>query len=181
MLQKGHANPDAVRLSHLKLQRDPADDDFVAKFSKLVDDDLNYRVRLPANVLHPRADEHVVAYVPSRCLADAGLQENFALHMDERGNVVGVDYTTAGGECHADTPAVPLGKDPKFRTTAAVRERMWSSSMARGTSSRWAMRTYQPTAHGLGMDGNRRFRSRRSLSRGGGRPGSGGRSRWMIW
>ena len=115
------ANPDAVRLSHLKLQRDPADDDFVAKFSKLVDDDLNYRVRLPANVLHPRADEHVVAYVPSRCLADAGLQENFALHMDERGNVVGVDYTTAGGECHADTPAVPLGKDPKFRTTAAVR------------------------------------------------------------
>ena len=117
------ANPDAVRLSHLKLQRDPADDDFVAKFSELVDDDLNYRVRLPANVLHPRADEHVVAYVPARCLAEAGLQNISPSTWTSEGTpqLVGVDYTTAGGECHVDTPAVPLGKDPKFRTTAAVR------------------------------------------------------------
>ena len=47
-----------------------------------------------------REGEHVMAYLPARCLAEAGLQENFVLHMDERGNVVGVDYTTAGGECH---------------------------------------------------------------------------------
>lgn len=50
------------------------------------------------------------AYLPARCLAEAGLQENFALHMDERGNVVGVDYTTAGGECHLDAMPVPLGE-----------------------------------------------------------------------
>jgi hypothetical protein len=28
---------------------------------------------------------------------------------------------TAGGECHMDAVPVPLGADPKFRTTAAVR------------------------------------------------------------
>ena len=47
-------NQEAMRLSHVKLQRDPADEDFVAAFTKLVDNDLHYRVRLPANVLHPR-------------------------------------------------------------------------------------------------------------------------------
>ena len=43
-----------------------------------------------------------MAYIPARCLADAGLQENFALHADERGGVVGLDYTTAGGDCFVD-------------------------------------------------------------------------------
>ena len=69
-------------------------------------------------VLYPPTSQ---AYIPARCLAEAGLQENFVLHMDERGNVVGVDYTTAGGECHVDAVPVPLGTNPKFRTTAAVR------------------------------------------------------------
>ena len=41
--------------------------------------------------------------------------------MDERGNVVGVDYTTAGGECHLDAVPTPLGANPTFRTTSAVR------------------------------------------------------------
>jgi len=114
-------NQDAVRLSHLKLQRDPVDEDFIQAFTALVADDLHYRVRLAANVLHPREGEYVMAYLPARCLAEAGLQENFALHMDERGNVVGMDYTPAGGECHADAVPVPLGANPAFRTTAAVR------------------------------------------------------------
>ena len=34
---------------------------------------------------------------------------------------VGMDYTTAGGECHLDAVPVPLGANPAFRTTAAVR------------------------------------------------------------
>ena len=110
-----------VRLSHLALRRDPPDDAFREKFSALVDADLNYRVAVPANVVHPRPDERVIAFLPARCLADAGLQEHFALHTDDRGNVVGVDYQTAGGECAADAPAVRLGRDAAFRTTAAVR------------------------------------------------------------
>jgi hypothetical protein len=53
-------NQEAMRLSHVKLQRDPVDEDFAAAFTKLVDGDLHYRVRLPANVLHPREGEHVM-------------------------------------------------------------------------------------------------------------------------
>ena len=111
----------AVRLSHLRLTRDPVDEEFAAGFGRLVEDDLHYRVRVPANVLHPRAGEFVMAFLPARCLAEAGLQENFVLHMDEAGNVVGMDYGTAGGECHADAVPTPLGPNPAFRTTAAVR------------------------------------------------------------
>lgn len=47
-------------MSHLKLQRDPVDDDFAAAFTGLVDGDLHYRVRVPANVLHPTAGEYVM-------------------------------------------------------------------------------------------------------------------------
>ena len=53
-------NQQAVRLSHVKLQRDAVDDDFAAAFSNLVEADLHYRVRVPANVLHPRQGEHVM-------------------------------------------------------------------------------------------------------------------------
>jgi len=114
-------NQEAVRLSHLKLNRDPIDDDFRPAFTALVERDLHYRVRLAANVLHPREGEYVMAYLPARCLSEAGLQENFALHMDERGNVIGIDYTTAGGDCHLDAVPVPLSENAQFRTTAAVR------------------------------------------------------------
>jgi len=51
---------EVVRLSHLKLQRDPIDEDFQAAFAELVAQDLHYRVRLPANVLHPREGDYVM-------------------------------------------------------------------------------------------------------------------------
>ena len=76
-----------------------------------------------ANVLHPRKGVGVMASIPARCLADAQLQENFALHADELGNVVGVDYATMGGDCapNGEREITPLGANPVFRTTAAVR------------------------------------------------------------
>jgi hypothetical protein len=83
-------------------------------------------VRVPSNVLHPRDGEYTMAYIPARCLADAGLQENFALHADERGGVVGLDYSTAGGDCFidvdaTDTPKLVGSSNAEFRTTAQVR------------------------------------------------------------
>ena len=77
-------------------------------------------------MLHPRDGEYTMAYIPARCLADAGLQENFALHADERGGVVGLDYTTAGGDCFidvdaTDTPKLVGSSNAEFRTTAQVR------------------------------------------------------------
>ena len=112
-----------ARLTRLQLTRDPVDASFAAAFAKLVEDDLPYRVRVPANVLHPRKGVGVMASIPARCLADAQLQENFALHADELGNVVGVDYATMGGDCapNGEREITPLGANPVFRTTAAVR------------------------------------------------------------
>jgi len=113
----------AVRLSHLRLTRDDLDADFTTKFAALAEADLPYRVSLPANVLHPRArHERVVAFIPARCLAESGLQEHFVLHMDEKGNVIGMDYDPAGFECRpADAAVVALGRNPAFKTSASVR------------------------------------------------------------
>ena len=112
----------AVRLSHLRLERDHLDEDFEKKFAALVERDLPYRVSLPANALHPVRDERVVAFIPARCLAESGLQEHFVAHMDERGNVIGIDYDPAGHECTpSDASVVELGKSPSFKSTASVR------------------------------------------------------------
>ena len=113
----------AVRLSHLRLTRDDLDADFTTKFAALAEADLPYRVSLPANALHPRArHERVVAFIPARCLAESGLQEHFVLHMDEKGNVIGMDYDPAGFECRpADAAVVALGRNPAFKTSASVR------------------------------------------------------------
>ena len=112
----------AVRLSHLRLTRDDFDEDFARRFSALVERDLPYRVSVPANVFHPSCDARVVAFVPARCLAEAGLQEHFVAHMDERGNVIGLDYDPAGHECRpTETAVTDVGADPAFKTTASVR------------------------------------------------------------
>jgi len=130
---RAHTAPDgvSVRLSHLRLTRDPIDENFAAAFDALVAADLVYRVRVHSNVLHPVDGEYTMAYLPARCLADAGLAETFALHTDERGGVIGVDYSTAGGDCVID-PEQSAGSPPKlagaasrgsvaFRSTAQVR------------------------------------------------------------
>ena len=120
---RGVAPGSAVRLSHLRLTRDDLGADFTTKFAALVEADLPYRVSLPANALHPRArHERVVAFIPARCLAESGLQEHFVLHMDEKGNVIGMDYDPAGFECRpADAAVVALGRNPSFKTSASVR------------------------------------------------------------
>lgn len=130
---RAHTGPDgvSVRLSHLKLTRDPVDDDFAEKFDALVAADLVYRVRVHSNVLHPVDGEYAMAYLPARCLADAGLAETFALHADERGGVVGLDYSTAGGDCVVDLEqsapppklagSIGSGSTALFRSTAQVR------------------------------------------------------------
>ena len=113
----------AVRLSHLRLERNVLDEDFEKKFATLVERDLPYRVSLPANALHPVQNERVVAFIPARCLAESGLQEHFVAHMDERGNVIGIDYDPAGFECAPsdEVSVVELGKSPSFKSTASVR------------------------------------------------------------
>ena len=113
----------AVRLSHLRLERNVLDEDFEKKFATLVERDLPYRVSLPANALHPVQKERVVAFIPARCLAESGLQEHFVAHMDERGNVIGIDYDPAGFECFPSeqSSVVELGKSPSFKSTASVR------------------------------------------------------------
>jgi hypothetical protein len=113
----------AVRLSHLRLERNVLDEDFEKKFATLVERDLPYRVSLPANALHPVQNERVVAFIPARCLAESGLQEHFVAHMDERGNVIGIDYDPAGFECAAsdEVSVVELGRSPSFKSTASVR------------------------------------------------------------
>ena len=82
--------------------------------TRLVAADSAYRVRVHSNVLHPVDGEYTMAYLPARCLADAGLAETFALHTDERGGVIGVDYSTAGGDCVID-PDSPLACRPSWR------------------------------------------------------------------
>ena len=116
---RAHTAPDgvSVRLSHLRLTRDPIDEKFAAAFDDLVARDLVYRVRVHSNVLHPVDGEYTMAYLPARCLADAGLAETFALHADERGGVVGLDYSTAGGDCVVD-PSSPLRR-PSRRAPGA--------------------------------------------------------------
>lgn len=113
----------AVRLSHLRLERNVLDEDFEKKFATLVERDLPYRVSLPANALHPVQNERVVAFIPARCLAESGLQEHFVAHMDERGNVIGIDYDPAGFECAPsdEVSVVELGRSPSFKSTASVR------------------------------------------------------------
>jgi hypothetical protein len=113
----------AVRLSHLRLERNVLDEDFEKKFATLVERDLPYRVSLPANALHPVQNERVVAFIPARCLAESGLQEHFVAHMDERGNVIGIDYDPAGHECAPsdEVSVVELGRSPSFKSTASVR------------------------------------------------------------
>jgi hypothetical protein len=112
----------AVRFSQLKVQRDAPSSADVAALNKLLATGGLYRARLPANALSPDAGRHVVAFLPLRCLVDAGMAEHFGLSVDEAGRVYGLELAPPGGACAPDTGAPP--KPPAawtLRTTVSVR------------------------------------------------------------
>ena len=119
---RGVAPGSAVRLSHLRLTRDDLGADFTSKFAAPWRRICRTACRSPPTRYTPARHERVVAFIPARCLAESGLQEHFVLHMDEKGNVIGMDYDPAGFECRpADAAVVALGRNPSFKTSASVR------------------------------------------------------------
>ena len=112
----------AVRFSQLKVQRDAPSSADVAALSKLLAAGGLYRARLPAHALTPEAARHVVAFLPLRCLVDAGMAEHFGLSVDEAGRVYGLELAPPGGACAPDTGAPPKPPaDWSLRTTVSVR------------------------------------------------------------
>lgn len=110
-----------VRFSQLRVARDaPSAADAQALSALLAAGGL-YRVRVPANALAP-GEARVSAFLPLRCLVDAGLAEHYGLSVDEAGRIYGLELAPPGGAC-----APAAGTPPKapaawaFRSTVSVR------------------------------------------------------------
>jgi hypothetical protein len=111
----------AVRFSQLKVVRDAPSASDAAALNALLAAGGLYRARLPANALKPD-ERHVVAFLPLRCIVDAGLAEHLSVGVDEAGRIYGLELAPPGGAC---APAV--GAPPKppalwvLRSTASTR------------------------------------------------------------
>lgn len=112
-------NVQAVRLTELRLKRDPTSADSEKKLVKLLEYDRHYRVRVPNNVFGSEKGRYVMASLPLKCLVNADLNENYVLHLDDLGNIVAMDYTTPSGECIMEEVAPP--EEWKFNPLAFVR------------------------------------------------------------
>lgn len=97
----------AVRITELRLTRDPLSADTEKQLVKLLEYEQYYRVRVPSNVLGISKGRYVMASLPLKCLVNADLNENYVLHLDDLGNVVALDYTTPSGECIMEETAPP--------------------------------------------------------------------------
>eukprot|EP00854_Cymbomonas_tetramitiformis_P018479 gene18479-22050_t len=89
-------------------------------FSGLLEQNAFYRVRVPSVVIGPDNGRRVMAALPARCLANGGLHESFVLHADDRGLIVGLEYTLPSGECFSVDEALPPSTW-SFNTMVAVR------------------------------------------------------------
>ena len=110
-----------VRYSQLKVARAAPSQADAAVLNALLAAGGLYRARLPANALAP-TDRHVVAFLPLRCLVEAGLAEHLSLSVDEAGRVYGFELAPPGGACAPQAGAPP--KPPAawaLRSTASVR------------------------------------------------------------
>ena len=110
-----------VRYTQLKVARDAPSKADAAALNALLAAGGLYRARLPANALAP-TDRHVVAFLPLRCLVEAGLAEHLSLSVDEAGRVYGFELAPPGGACAPQAGAPP--KPPAawvLRSTASVR------------------------------------------------------------
>lgn len=112
-----HPVTGAVRLSHVKLSRNAFTEDDAAAFSTCG----FYRVRVPADALHPDGSTFVSTFLPATCLLASSLAENYVLHTDERGHVLALELAPPGGAC-APTGSAPSTPTPfVFTSKAAVR------------------------------------------------------------
>ena len=112
------------RLSAPKATREPLDASAAAALNALAASGGEYRIRAPSNVANGRPGSYVMASLPARCLLAANLADALTVHADDRGNVYGIEYATANGECDAREEAATtkrVSAGSKFRTTVYVR------------------------------------------------------------
>lgn len=130
---RAHAHPStgAVRLSHAKLRRRDLSSDEQAALLDQAALGGPYRVRVPGSALDPASAEAAgawaAAWLPASCLLASALAESWALHTDERGNVVALELAATGAPCAAGPPlAAPAARPqpPKawaFASAVSVR------------------------------------------------------------
>mmetsp|Transcript_13118 Transcript_13118/g.15868 ORF Transcript_13118/g.15868 Transcript_13118/m.15868 type:complete len:296 (-) Transcript_13118:356-1243(-) len=117
-----HPQTKAVRLTQLRILRDPLESGEKEVFNSLLESGSPYRVRIPSTPFETEeGSKHVMASLPARCLANGGFHENFVLHLDDYANILSVEYSLpASGECqpgeHAEPPT-----SWKFHTMAYVK------------------------------------------------------------
>lgn len=110
----------SARLANIRLSRDPFTANDREAFSGLLEQNAFYRVRVPSVVIGPDNGRRVMAALPARCLSNGGLHESFVLHADDRGQIVGLEYTLPSGECFSVDEALPPSTW-SFNTMVAVR------------------------------------------------------------
>lgn len=108
-----HPQTQAVRITQVKLQRDRTSAASEKTLAMLLATDAPYRIRVAANVFGTSPGKWVMSSLPLRCLVNADLAENFVLQMDDRGNILAVDYTTHSGECITEETSAPDSWDFK--------------------------------------------------------------------
>lgn len=102
-----HATTKVVRLSKVKVKREPLSDAAKTELDTMLEVDAHYRVRVPGNVFGENPGRWAMSSLPLRCLVNADMTENFVLQIDDRGNIISMDYTTHSGECIQEETAPP--------------------------------------------------------------------------
>ncbi|XP_062084116.1 uncharacterized protein LOC133790479 [Humulus lupulus] len=82
-------------LTKLRFSRNAFSKEEKEKFSRILQEDDFYRIRLPSNVLSPPGREFVISSVKVRCLPRDGLDEHIVINTDGV-NILGVNYGSPG-------------------------------------------------------------------------------------
>jgi len=123
------------RVKELKVHRDELSLEMKRKMRVLANKNELYRIRVPLNVLQPRAGKFAQAASKAKCVIMSRLREAMTLHMDDNGNVLGIDYDAecqpevyfdnagVGGEGESlnTADAVFIADQAQFRSVATAR------------------------------------------------------------
>lgn len=82
-------------LTKLRFSRNGLTDVEKKAFTRLLEEDSFYTIRVPSNVLNPPGKGYIMSSVRARCIPRESLDEHFLIHTDGV-NILAVNYGSAG-------------------------------------------------------------------------------------
>eukprot|EP00898_Chlorokybus_atmophyticus_P001377 jgi/Chlat1/223/Chrsp1S03138 len=103
----GSSSAFRVPIKSITLTRKPLTSDEKSQFLALIESNGFYRLRVPVNLISPESTGNLMASIKARCLAQAGLRERLTFNMDDHGNAISLQYSSADGVCDANAVVEP--------------------------------------------------------------------------